>query len=559
MSLVSHDDQSPPNEWPVPSNDGRAVATDTTARPDGGGGRRTRRFVPVVTGVAALGVAAAGAGFWLTGAEDPASSAEQAETIRAVEAVERDLIEYTELDATMGFADVVTATAASDGVLTAVVDEGDVVGRGDVVYEVNAEPVVALWGSTPLYRTMSEGMEGDDVLLLEQNLASLGHHATLDDDDDEVDTGFIADGVFDAATTDAVLRWQAELGRPETGQVGPSDVVVTTGSATVAGVTVGVGDRVQTGAPILDLNVTSTVDAFYSEHTGEVEVVATPGSTIAGGDVVYTVDGEPIVAVVLDPESDVDFDRDLFDGVADGDDVEVLERILADLGYDAGGDLDVDDEFDDATAEAIGDWQDDLADDHDEVAVTGRLDLDDVVVVEPGTVVGAPTDRDSDTVATGAELFVHTVEGGTRIVTTAIEVTDQDRLTEGDVVEVRFPGGEVESGTVTEVARSSQLDPTDPGAEPTLAVEVVLDSVPGSAVDLVELDVEVLLVEEVATGAVTVPVTALVAIGDGDHAVEVVVDGGPDTRFVAVETGMFADGFVAVTGIEAGTAVVVPS
>ena len=38
-----------------------------------------------------------------------------------------------------------------------------------------------------------------------------------------------------------------------------------------------------------------------------------------------------------------------------------------------------------------------------------------------------------------------------------------------------------------------------------------------------------------------------------------VVTGSASTQFIAVDPGMFADGFVEVTGIEPGTAVVVPS
>ena len=88
-------------------------------------------------------------------------------------------------------------------------------------------------------------------------------------------------------------------------------------------------------------------------------------------------------------------------------------------------------------------------------------------------------------------------------------------------------------------------------------VEIALPSVPESAAGLNELDVDIRLVDELAAAATVVPASALVVTADGGYAVEMV--DGTATTYVAVEPGMFADGFVEVTGIEPGTAVVVPS
>jgi multidrug efflux pump subunit AcrA (membrane-fusion protein) len=57
----------------------------------------------------------------------------------------------------------------------------------------------------------------------------------------------------------------------------------------------------------------------------------------------------------------------------------------------------------------------------------------------------------------------------------------------------------------------------------------------------------------------TVPVAALLALAEGGYGVEVVE--GDATRILAVETGLFADGRVEVTGdgLQAGTKVAMPS
>ncbi len=561
-----------PDHTPAPMTNSQVDTTDRTHLPTGepaatddipaGPGRP--RWSLALLAAAALGVA--GAGTYVLATDDGADgdATDAPATIRAVTAEQRDLIEFTDLDGTLGYATTRSVSAVEAGTITAVVDDGDAVTRGDVIYELDAEPVVLFHGDVALYRPLTEGDEGDDVELLEANLASLGHHLDQDaddlaDGDDEIDTGYTVDGVYDGATTAAVERWQAALGIEETGDLAIGAVVVTEGPVVASGPAVEVGSVVQAGAPIVDLNVTGTVEAFHAADAGELELLATAGP-IVDGQVVYTVDDLPVTAVVVDAESldDLAFDRTLSAGVADGDDVRALEEMLVAIGYDARGDLDPDDEFDDITAEAVEDWQEALADTWDDVVVDGTVSPDDLVLVEAGTTVGAVTDRPTSVVATGSELFTWTTGGGGRIVTTAIDVAEQDQLVEGADVDIEFPDGTIVVGTVTEVASSSTIDPTDPDAEAELAVEIAVGDLPESAAGLIELDVEVKLVDELAAGATVVPASALVITADGGYAVEV-VDAAGTTSFVAVDPGMFADGFVEVDGIGPGTAVVVPS
>ena len=75
--------------------------------------------------------------------------------------------------------------------------------------------------------------------------------------------------------------------------------------------------------------------------------------------------------------------------------------------------------------------------------------------------------------------------------------------------------------------------------------------------ELNQVDVQIKLVKKIAAGATVVPVSALVATGDGNFAVEAATT--PGTTFVHVDPGMFIDGWVEVTGIQPGTQVVGPS
>jgi peptidoglycan hydrolase-like protein with peptidoglycan-binding domain len=107
---------------------------------------------------------------------------------------------------------------------------GATVRRGAPLFKLDERPVVALYGSLPLYRPLRVGVEGTDVKQFEENLAKLGY------------PGFTVDDTYTAATAQAARRWQADLGLPETGAVEPGQLVVTPGAVRVAEHTARVGD-----------------------------------------------------------------------------------------------------------------------------------------------------------------------------------------------------------------------------------------------------------------------------------------------------------------------------
>jgi multidrug efflux pump subunit AcrA (membrane-fusion protein) len=85
-------------------------------------------------------------------------------------------------------------------------------------------------------RALNDGVSGADVQQLEENLAELGY------------TGFTVDDTYTLATAEAVRKWQADLGRPETGIVEPGQVVFTPGPVRIAEQTGRVGDTIGGGS-----------------------------------------------------------------------------------------------------------------------------------------------------------------------------------------------------------------------------------------------------------------------------------------------------------------------
>ncbi len=138
-----------------------------------------------------------------------------------------------------------------------------------------------------------------------------------------------------------------------------------------------------------------------------------------------------------------------------------------------------------------------------------------------------------------------------------LDADRQEVAREGAAVTVTLPDGRELPGRVAEVGKVAEPAAED-GAAPTIPVRVVLRGRAARLTGLDQAPVDVGFERERAKGALTVPVTALVARPGGEYAVEVVEDG--RRRFVAVRPGLTADGHVAVTGdLRAGQKVVVPA
>lgn len=99
------------------------------------------------------------------------------------------------------------------GTVTAVrIDEGQSVGVGDVLYDVDLRPVSVAQGTTPAFRDLAAGASGADVEQLERFLSTMGF-LTIDPDSE-----------FKSGTTTAVKAWQRSLGLPASGTVRTGDI-----------------------------------------------------------------------------------------------------------------------------------------------------------------------------------------------------------------------------------------------------------------------------------------------------------------------------------------------
>jgi hypothetical protein len=190
-----------------------------------------RKLLIAVAAVVLLGGTVAGLALaWGSAAKQP--PANPALPPATAKVTRTTLVETKTVSGTLGYGDAVPVGAAQTGTLTWIAPEGSTVTRGEPLFKLDERPVVALYGSLPLYRTLRAGVKGADVRQFEENLSRLGY------------TGFTVDDTYTAATAQAARSWQADLGLPKTGAVEPGQLVVIPGAVRVAEHTARVGDRV---------------------------------------------------------------------------------------------------------------------------------------------------------------------------------------------------------------------------------------------------------------------------------------------------------------------------
>ena len=123
----------------------------------------------------------------------------------------------------------------------------------------------------------------------------------------------------------------------------------------------------------------------------------------------------------------------------------------------------------------------------------------------------------------------------------------------GDSVTVKLPTDEEINAVVRFVdAVVSEL------GNGSKVIEVILDVVDAENTETYdEAPVDILVTSEVSKNVLYVPVNALVALAEGGYAVEVLT--GENKEYIAVEIGVFTDGFVEIIGnVQEGQEVIVP-
>ncbi|MGW4489135.1 hypothetical protein ACWEOE_35525 [Amycolatopsis sp. NPDC004368] len=191
-----------------------------------------RRVVLVLLGVAV----AAGAVGWLVGSRitSPADAAAVHQpppaSLITVEVRKQKLTSTVAAQGTVAYTGATPLTltgsvgapagdagAPATQLVTKAPEAGKTVAAGARLLEVSGRPVFVLPGAVPMYRTLADGMTGDDVKQLQAALTTLGF-------------GHLRSGKFDAATQIQVTRWYERAGyEPQTTTDTPPKVTIPSG------------------------------------------------------------------------------------------------------------------------------------------------------------------------------------------------------------------------------------------------------------------------------------------------------------------------------------------
>jgi hypothetical protein len=267
--------------------------------------------------------------------------------------------------------------------------------------------------------------------------------------------------------------------------------------------------------------------------------LAPVGSTVGRGQPVFRVDDHPIALLF----GALPVFRRLTVGVR-GADVRQLKDNLRAMRLGSGT---ADDKFTDATATAVKRWQ-------------RTLGLPETGVIEPGRVLCA---------AGAVRVASHTVHVGDRADGEVLRYTSTAKLVMALLslkqhrvavpqtrVVVTLPNGGTVDGVVDRVTAVPAGEGQNTGVEPMTEARVTIGDQAVVAQQQGQVSVRFVLRER--KQVLTVPVVALVALAEGGYGVQVA--DGASTRYVAVETGMFANGRVEIMpgAVTPGTRVVVP-
>ncbi|MBB5910612.1 peptidoglycan-binding protein [Actinoalloteichus hymeniacidonis] len=281
-----------------------------------------------------------------------------------------------------------------------------------------------------------------------------------------------------------------------------------------------------------------------SAMSGTITELPETGQELKLGSVAFRVDNRPVILM----HGQLPAWRSFEYGMDDGPDVRQLEESLAALGFFTD---EPDDTFGWPTATAIQNWQGEHGLDK-----TGEIEMGEIVFTSGDVRVGSLGAAVGDQVGPGADVLG--VTGIDKIVSAELDLKDQSLGVLDKAVTVSLPGGTQAAGTVTSVGAPVETE-GDMGPKVRIPVTVTLDDA-ADADGLQQADVSVDFASETREDVFSVPVSALLALPEGEFGVEILgADGAVEE--ITIETGLFTDGRVEISGegLAEGQEVVVPS
>ena len=438
-----------------------------------------------------------------------------------------DLAKKEEYNGTLRQTDSKVLNSPMSGVVTHVPKEGTIINFGEVLFAVDNKPVILVEGATPFYRTLDLNSDaGPDVLQLEEALVFLGYAAE----------DFVPDEIFDETTSNMLNALYVDYKIDTKSEITPAEQVAINLKKT----------EVENIEDIINDGGTTLAEVNSKKKTLDDAIENSTKENAAWQAATDLIEEQKRIREMEEGEGSI------VDG-AEELAIENAQKAYDDAleNYNKG----VDQEAELAKAK----------EELEELKLSARSETfspTNAYASKTPIIVGSYINDVGSAVVLNSPLY-NISSIGIEVVF-QVDATDQETVSLGDNVVIELPTDERVPTVITFI--DQVVTQTQAGE----FIEVTLEVLNPEEIEAYDqAPVKVFVTTEISENVLYVPVNALLALAEGGYALEI-YDGtldngifqgesGVDTSYIAVEIGVFTEGFVEVKGnISEGQLVVVP-
>ena len=496
-----------------------------------------------------------------------------------------NLAKKEEYNGTLRQTDSRVLNSPMSGVVTFVPKEGTIINFGELLFAVDNKPVILVEGETPFYRTLDLNSDpGPDVFQLERALVFLGYAAE----------DFVPDETFDETTSNMLNALYIDYKIETKSEITPSEqVAINLKQTEVENIEDTISDG---GTTLTEVNSKKkTLEDLQKDSVTTLAEVNSKKKTLDDAIENSTKENaawQAATNLIEDYYQQIDLLKDLTnprtiaksqetrdEEIKNYEDLIEEQKRIREMEEGEGSVVDG------AEALAIENAQKAYDDalksynegvDQESELTKAKEELDELKLSAKSETF-SPTNAYASKTAIIVGSYISDVGSAVTLnsplynissvgieVVFQVDATDQETVSLGDSVEIELPTDERVPTVITFI--DQVVTQTQAGE----FIEVTLEVLNPEEIEAYDqAPVKVFVTTEISENVLYVPVNALLALAEGGYALEIYdreLDGatfegesGVDTSYVAVEIGVFTDGFVEVKGnISEGQTVVVP-
>ena len=529
-------------------------------------------------------------GYYFGTQNTEASSNNKTLELTTVAIKQGDLEKKEEYNGTLRQTDSKVLNSPMSGVVTYLPKEGTIINFGEVLFAIDNKPVILVEGSVPFYRTLDLNSDpGPDILQIEKALVFLGY-ASED---------FVPDETFDEVTSSMLNNLYIDYKIETKSEVTAAEqVAINLKQTEVEGIEDNISDG---GTTLAEVNSKKkTLDDAIENSTKE------NAAWQAATDLIEDYNQQiSLLKDLTNPRTSAKSEQTRNDEIKSYEDLIEEQKRIREMEEGEGSVVDAAEAlaienaqkaYDDAlksynegidAAEALAienaqkayddalksynegvDQESELAKAKEELeelklsAKSETFSPTNAYASDSPIIIGSYINDTGSAVSLNSQLY-NISSIGIEVVF-QVDASDQETVSVGDSVEIELPTDE---RVPTQITFIDQVVTQTQAGE---FIEVTLEVLNPEEIEAYDqAPVKVFVTTEISENVLYVPVNALLALAEGGYALEVYSGGtevgtfegesGVDTSYVAVEIGVFTDGFVEVKGnISEGQIVVVP-